>query len=143
MQAAAIHAIPNATTANSSMEEDAAAHRLQSVHIFAFGGVGFAGIPSQGEVAYHSVLAAPKGRAIELLLHAWNAGTPEAKAYALTGMKALSDYQFQQLAAQARTSKHPVLTMHGCLVSKTTLAQIAADLLATESSGSIEPPGKR
>lgn len=141
MQADAIHSIPNATTANSSMDQDAAAHRLNSVRIFAFGGVGFAGTPSQGEVAYNAILSAPKGHAIDLLLHAWQAGTPEAKAYALTGMKHLSDYQFHQLATEARTSKQSVITMHGCIVSKTTLAQIAADLLNTQASRSIDPHG--
>src|SRR5882672_9258145 len=70
--------------------------RLAKVGIFAFGGVGFAGITSRGELDYKIIFSRPTAlRDFERL---YAVGTPQAQCYALVGIHILDPKKFQELA---------------------------------------------
>lgn len=84
----------------------AALDRLAKVSIFAFGGVGYAGVRSRGEAAYRIVLARPSALAdFERLL---TSGTPEARLYALVGIRTLELKRFDKVVRPFRESKEDV-----------------------------------
>lgn len=83
---------------------------------FAFGGVGFAGTISEGEIAFREIWkqsdAAQRFEAI------FQQATPEARCYALTALRELAPDRFKECAEQFR--KNPpkeIKMMTGCIVS--------------------------
>jgi hypothetical protein len=107
---------------------DEAARRLASVWIFAFGGVGFVGTISQGEIDYRAIMAQPPDVAERVLENLFATGNSEAKAYALTGLKRLNSPKFKEFAQAAESSDDKVRTAHGCIVSSRLLRSIAAQI---------------
>jgi hypothetical protein len=96
--------------------------RLSSVEIFAFGGVGYAGVTSSGEKDYRVILARPSAMADFERLYA--SGNLQAKCYALVGFRKLNPQRFKELAQPLRSSKEEVETMHGCIISQELLGAI-------------------
>ena len=97
--------------------------RLAKVKMFAFGGVGFASVATQGEKDCAQVMSRPSRQ--ETLEHLFKTGTPEAKSYALVGLYNLNRTRFSELAATLRSSKTEVVTAHqGCILHKTTLGAV-------------------
>lgn len=107
---------------------DEAAKRLASVRIFAFGGVGFADMTSPGELDYRAIMAQPPELAETEFENLFATGNPQAKAYALTGLKRLNSPKFQELVHVAESSDDKVMTMHGCMGSHQLLREIAAQI---------------
>ena len=101
---------------------DPLVERLANVKMFAFGGVGFASIATQGENDYAQVMSRPSRQ--ETLEHLFKTGTPEAKSYALVGLYNLNRTRFSELAATLRSSKAEVVTAQGCIIHKTTLGAV-------------------
>ncbi len=95
---------------------------------FAFGGVGYAGQTSKGEIDFHVLLAQPTEVALRSFEKLYATGNTEAKAYALAGIRELNPEEFNQLVESAQGSKQQVTTMEGCLVTDRMLTEIAADL---------------
>ena len=96
--------------------------RLAKVHLFAFGGVGYAGVTSSGEKDYRAMLARPSALAdFERL---YSSGNLQAKCYALVGIRKLNPQRFKELAQFSRSSKEQVGTMHGCVISAELLGAI-------------------
>lgn len=62
-------------------------HGLAGVGVFAFGGVGIAGVTSQGEKDYRVILS--RSSALAEFEKLFATGNPQAKAYALVGIRAL------------------------------------------------------
>lgn len=87
---------------------------LRSVTCFAFGGVGIAGVTSEGELAFRAVLTGTN--ALPLFKSILTNGTTEAKLYALCGIRLLSSAEFDQLAAPLLSAAPIATTMSGCLV---------------------------
>jgi hypothetical protein len=110
------------TVGLSSQTSNPAADRLITVGRFAFGGVGFAGVITQGEKDYEQVMAGPERKAV--LERVFKRGSSEAKAYALTGMYQVDRERFAVLAASVAGSKATVHTAHGCILRDTTLGSI-------------------
>jgi glycosyltransferase A (GT-A) superfamily protein (DUF2064 family) len=117
-----------AGTARAAEKADSVADRLAKVEVFAFGGVGFAGVISPGEMDYRLLLSQPSAEAHFERLFA--VGNPQAKGYALVGLRHLNSERFKALAASLRSSKIAVSTMHGCLMRHETMAAILADIQA-------------
>src|SRR6188474_195330 len=78
--------------------------RLAAVDRFAFGGVGFAGVISEGETDLKFILSQPSPAALASLVRLYADGNPQAKAYALAGVKKLSRRRYRELLAEARAS---------------------------------------
>lgn len=103
--------------------EDLAAE-LATVEHYAFGGVGFAGTTSKGELLYDKVIAMDDAEAI--FCKAFEAGTPAAKAYALHGLKKLESEKYADLKDKFVEEKFQVMTMSGCIASRVSPAQAVA-----------------
>jgi len=101
---------------------------LEVAKIFAFGGVGFAGTPSQEELAFKSILALPSDTAKQRLERLYASGNPQAMSYALAGMRKLDRKRYAELIVSARTSDASVHTMSGCIMRNEKLREIANEL---------------
>jgi hypothetical protein len=104
---------------------DAAVKRLASVSTFAFGGVGFAGVTSKGEIDFKFVLSQSVPVALAAFENLYANGNPQAKAYALAGIKKLNLDRFKQLLPIAGASTDEVMVMRGCILSHEPLRKIA------------------
>ena len=111
-----------AGAARSAESSNTAVDRLAKVDLFAFGGVGFAGVISPGEKDYKLVLSSPSAETdFERLLAS---GNPQAKCYALVGIRQLNPEKFKTLSAPLHSSKEQVSTMRGCILSHQTMAAL-------------------
>lgn len=104
--------------------------RMAAVKIFAFGGVGFAGVTSQGELLFDEMMSQPHARAMEDLETLYATGNPQARAYALAGIRKLDRPRFQLMLPSARASTESVKTMSGCVIETRSLRAVADDLNA-------------
>ena len=73
-----------AGVARSAESSNAIVDCLAKVDLFAFGGVGFAGVISSGEKDYRLLLSSSAEADFEKLLAS---GNPQAKCYALVGIR--------------------------------------------------------
>jgi hypothetical protein len=78
---------------------DSALKRLSNVEIFAFGGVGYAGMTSKGEIDFKLVLSQPQPVALAGFKTLYATGNPQGKSYALSGIKKLNPNRFKDLLA--------------------------------------------
>jgi hypothetical protein len=101
---------------------DSALDRLAKVDRFAFGGTGYAGVISQGEKDYRAILSRPSAQAdFEKLLVV---GNPQAKSYALVGIRALDPSRFKQISRPLRDSTEEIVTQSGCIVHHESLGVV-------------------
>jgi hypothetical protein len=114
-------AVPQAT-----QRVDTSFERLAQVEIFAFGGVGFAGVTSSGENDYRDILARPS--ALGDFEKLYSSGNPQAKCYALVGIRKLSLQRFKELANSLHSSKEHVATMQGCIARQQFLGDIVKQI---------------
>ena len=90
---------------------------------FTVGGVGYAGRPSESEIAFRQLLKQPNP--LILCQKLLGEATPSGQLYGLLGLRLLDRKAFQAVLPRYRTSKVDVPTMSGCIVIKTTTASIA------------------
>ena len=100
--------------------------RFAKTAVFAFGGVGFAGITSEGEKEFHVIMALPT--AAEDFEKIYAIGNPEARSYALVAIRELNRARFKELITSLNGSPQQVVTMEGCIMQRRTLAKIAQDI---------------
>ena len=86
--------------------------KLVRVREFAFGGVGYGGITSPGECAFRSIIG--KSNVLQVLSMVLTNGTPEAKLYALCGIRELAPAAFEDAARPLVTSNPKEDLMRGC-----------------------------
>ena len=109
---------PSSATAQRS---DPTMDRLERVSSFAFGGVGFALTTSQGELDYQAILSRKSAAAdFETI---FRSGNPQAKCYALTGLRQVNPSRFESLAVPLQSSRTCVAVTRGCV----TFCQATAD----------------
>jgi hypothetical protein len=102
--------------------------RISTTGIFAFGGTGFAGRISKGETDFRVIMSQPSGVALDALERLYATGNPQAKSYALAGIRKLDNKRFQELRLSLLSSDEKVVTMHGCEISEQLLREVANDL---------------
>jgi hypothetical protein len=90
--------------------------QLLNIKCFAFGGVGYAGTTSLGEIAFRAGLESTN--ALELFEITLTKGTDEAKLYALCGIRSLNKKSFDTSAKALKEADAKVRTMSGCLVTE-------------------------
>jgi hypothetical protein len=112
--------------AHAHDSDDPVLARLAKVVQFAFGGTGYAGIISQGERDFRRIQIRSSAKAdFEKLLAV---GNPQAKAYALVGLRQLDAKRFKQLSASLRDSTEEVVTQHGCIIGRESLGGILKNI---------------
>jgi hypothetical protein len=109
-----------------------AINRIATAKVFAFGGIGFAGTTSEGEVDFRVIVAQPPNAALGAFEKLYATDNPQTKAYALAGIRKLDRRRFEQLRVSLRSSAQQVRTEDGCIVSERSLETIAKRL---ESGG--------
>jgi hypothetical protein len=111
---------------------------LAEVEEFAFGGVGVAGIQSQGESFFRGVMDQPD--AVTTFKKILGNGTPAAKLYALCGIRLLSEKDFDAAAAPLLKSNETVTTMRGCVLTKERVGEIARQIRVGSYDISLKSP---
>ena len=106
--------------------------QLLSVGRFAFGGVGYAGTTSEGEIAYRAIAASTN--ALQLFSAALTNGNPQAKLYALCGIRGIAPREFAEHARVVMDSTPQVQTMQGCIVDR----EATSNVVARIASGSYD-----
>jgi hypothetical protein len=106
--------------------------QLLSVRCFAFGGFGFAGIKSQGELCFRMV--ASSTNALPLFRATLQHGTTEAQLYALCGIRHLAPGACDTAAAPVITANKKVTEMIGCEL----ISEHASNTVVRIKSGSYE-----
>jgi hypothetical protein len=122
-------------------EPDKAYERLVKANVFAFGGVGFAGTTSDGEKAFHVVLASTNG--LEVLKKVLKDGTREAQMYALCGLRKLAPKDYQAEAERIGAEKATVKMMTGCLMFEEPVAKVVEGILSGAYDGSVSRGQRR
>jgi hypothetical protein len=101
---------------------------VAAVKVFAFGGIGYAGTTSEGEADFRVIVAQPPKVALEAFRKLYATNNPQAKAYALAGIRKLDKGAFKELQASWHGSSLTVRTEEGCIVSDASLENIAERL---------------
>jgi len=107
---------------------DAVVKRLASVSTFAFGGVGYAGATSKGEIDFKFVLSQSAPVALAAFEKLYANGNPQAKCYALAGIKKRNLNRYKELLAIAGTSADEVEVMRGCIITHEPLRKVAKEI---------------
>jgi hypothetical protein len=111
---------------------DQAYQQLLSIDRFAFGGVGYAGNTSRGEIAYRAVAGSTS--ALQLFSSALTNGNAQTKLYALCGIRQFSPGSFPAHARSVVVSSPEVETMAGCIVRN----ELTSNVVARIASGSYD-----
>jgi hypothetical protein len=117
----------------SPITTDSVISRLARADSFAFGGIGFALAPSQGETDYRIILSRPSA-AVDFD-RVFTIGNVQAKCYALVGLRQVDPRRFELLAANSRSSRTQVAVTRGCATFEYPLAEIVDRIRAGVYSG--------
>jgi hypothetical protein len=109
------------------------------VKIFAFGGIGYAGATSQGEKDFRIIVSQPRALALEDFEEIYNHGTPEAKIYALAGIRKLDAQRFKVLLESSQSSQEKVHTEEGCIVQERSWAKVTKTIDSGGYDAWLEP----
>jgi len=109
-------------------DDDDAMKRLSTVGIFEFGGVGYAGATSKGEIDFKLILAQPQTVALAAFERLYAAGNPQGRSYALSGIKKLNPRRFKDLLAVVEGSTDEVKVERGCIISHELLGGVAKQI---------------
>jgi hypothetical protein len=112
--------ISAATSENSAARDVAAAKSL------AFGGVGVAGLMSQGERNLQAVLAKPD--ASQQLQAALAHATPAGKLYILVGLRRCDRAAYQKVFDSLGRPTDDVEVVRGCMISKEPFRQVLSQI---------------
>jgi hypothetical protein len=106
--------------------------RLANIKVFAFGRVGFVGVISKGELDFWVIMSLPQKDALADLEELYVKGNPQAKSYALAGIRKLDKKRFNELLSSAESSDLQVATQRGCIIWRRPLRKIAMALNSGE-----------
>jgi hypothetical protein len=107
-------------------------NQLLTLKSFAFGGIGYAGLTSEGEVDYHAI--AGSTNALALFSSVLTNGTAEARLYALCGIRHFAPGKFRASAEPLRSANPKVETIQSCIVHH----EFATKVISRISSGSYD-----
>ncbi|HEX5226446.1 MAG TPA: hypothetical protein VFW44_01995 [Bryobacteraceae bacterium] len=108
------------------------AERIAKTEVFAFGGIGYAGVTSDGEKDFRRIVALDPAEAIPIFERVYAEGNPQAKAYALAGLRKLAPSRMAELRQGLDGTGGQVHTMRGCIGSDAPLREIAGNIAAGE-----------
>jgi hypothetical protein len=125
---AAVALLATSTSVRADERLEATLKRLAAVKRFAFGGVGVAGVISEGETDFKLVLSEPSSVALAAFEKLYGDGNPQAKCYALRGMRKLSAARFRELLSVAAASTEQVEVMRGCIILRERFGKVAKEI---------------
>jgi hypothetical protein len=114
--------------------------RLSHVRVFAFGGVGYAGVTSEGEKDFRVIYSEPPANSLPDFERLYVQGTPEARSYALAAIRKLDPEHFRDLAQSLRSSQERVVTMKGCIMEDRTMAEVVKEIDSGGYDLWLKPP---
>jgi hypothetical protein len=97
---------------------------LSKTGVFAFGGVGFIGKISQGEIDFRVIQSQPPAVALASFESVYSTGDPAAQIYALAGIRQLDRERFKEILQSLDGSQEMVFTMQGCIMERHRLVDI-------------------
>lgn len=109
-------------------EERDAFSQIATAKLFAFGGVGFAGTTTEGELAFRKIFASNTAEADFLRL--LEQANPQGRSYALVGLRLKNLERFRERVKPFLRSRTTVETAAGCIPRTMTEAELAADINA-------------
>ena len=107
--------------------------------VFAFGGVGLVGKISQGEIDFRAIQSQPDAVALASFETIYATGDSAAKSYALAGIRQLDGARFKELLQSLNGSQETVFTMHGCIMEKDRLVDVAKGIDAGSYDSWLKP----
>jgi len=107
--------------------------------MFAFGGVGFIGKISQGELDFRTIQSQPPAEALASFETVYATGDAAAQLYALAGIRQLDQTRFKQLLQSLEGSHETVFTMQGCIMERHHVADIAKAIGAGSYDSWLKP----
>jgi hypothetical protein len=110
-----------AATSESSVARDLAAAKS-----FAFGGIGVAGLMSEGERNLRAVLERPD--ASQQLQAAFAHATPAGELYMLVGLRRCDRAAYQKVVSSLARSNDDVEVARGCMISREPFRQLLSQI---------------
>lgn len=100
--------------------------RVANAGLFAFGGIGIAGITSDSEIAFREVLAS--NTAVPDLERLLKTGNVQAQCYALVGLRLKQRAVFDEKIKEFIASRAIVETAAGCVMAKRPMSSVVAGI---------------
>jgi len=116
-----------------------AAKNLTNIGVFAFGGVGFVGKISQGEVDFRAIQSQPAAVALSSFETIYATGDPAGKSYALAGIRQLDRNRFKEILLSLDGSQQELFTMEGCIMERRRLVDVAKAIDAGSYDDWLKP----
>ena len=110
----------------ATSSENSAAHDVAAAKSLAFGGVGVAGLMSEGERNLRAVLAQPDPS--QQLQAALAHATPAGKLYILVGLRRCDRAAYQKVFDSLGRPKDDVEVVRGCMISKEPFRQVLSQV---------------
>ena len=110
----------------ATSSENSAVRDLAAAKSLAFGGVGVAGLMSEGERNLRAVLAQPD--ASQQLQAALAHATPAGKLYILVGLRRSDRAAYQKVFDSMNRSNDDVEVVRGCMISKEPFRQVLSQV---------------
>src|SRR6476620_3242292 len=110
----------------ASSSENSAVRDLAAAKSLAFGGVGVAGLMSEGERNLRAVLARPD--ASQELQAALAHATPAGTLYILVGLRRCDHAAYQKVVDSVSRPSDEVEVVRGCMVSKEAFRQVLSQI---------------
>ena len=110
----------------AATSENTAARDLAAAKLFAFGGVGAAGIMSQGERNLRAVLG--QSDASQQLQAALGHATPAGELYILVGLRRCDPAAYQKVIDSVARPNDDVEIARGCMISREPFRQLLSQI---------------
>jgi hypothetical protein len=110
----------------SLASENTAAHDLAAAKSFAFGGIGVAGLMSEGERNLRAVLDRPD--ASQQLQAALAHATPAGELYILVGLRRCDRAAYQKISGSLAVPNDDVEVARGCMISKEPFRRLLSEI---------------
>src|ERR1700757_2306742 len=106
----------------ATASENSPVRDLAAAKSFAFGGIGVAGLTSEGEQNLRAVLERPN--ASQELQGAFAQATPAGKLYILVGLRRCDRAAYQKIFSSVERPNDDVEVARGCMISKEPFRQL-------------------
>jgi hypothetical protein len=111
---------------SASESENSAARDLAAAKSFAFGGIGVAGLMSEGERNLRAVLERPD--ASQQLQAALTHATPAGELYILVGLRRCDPAAYQKIFSSLPRPDDDVEVARGCMISREPFRQLLSQI---------------
>ena len=110
----------------AAASQNSAARDLAAAKLFAFGGVGAAGIMSQGEQNLRAVLQ--QSDASQQLQSAFAQATPAGKLYILVGLRRCDPAAYQKIVDSVARPNDEVEIARGCMITREPFRELLSQI---------------